>query len=92
MSKNDLLWTTKDGQRINPQDMTTSHIKNSLAMLKRHGVVGPSAVSFYRTGPMPHGDMALEAYFREFDEVLNAPVSEFVDVFEAILGEREVTP
>ena len=93
MSKNNLpLWTTKDGHHINPQDMTTSHIENALAMLKRHGVVGPSTVSFYLSGPMPRGEMALEAYFQEFNAVLNAPVSEFVDVFEAILREREETP
>ena len=83
------LWRTKDGRYIDPHNMTTSHIKNTLAMLKYHGFVGPSTVSFYLSGPMPHGEMAMDAYEQEFDHVLDAPVSKFVDVFEAILKERE---
>lgn len=31
------IWETKDGQRLNVQDMTDNHITNCLAMLKRSG-------------------------------------------------------
>ncbi len=81
-------WKTKDGRLLNPSDMATGHIKNALGMLKRAGVVGPSTVSFYSTCSMPQGEMAIEAFLGEHRAVLNAPVSEFVDVFESILVER----
>lgn len=32
------FWRTRDGSKIHLKDMTTSHIKNSIAMIKRnHG-------------------------------------------------------
>lgn len=29
------IWTTKDGERISVEDMTTSHIKNTIAYIQR---------------------------------------------------------
>lgn len=33
-----LVWTCRDGRKIKVSDMTTQHIRNTLAMLERDGV------------------------------------------------------
>lgn len=32
------IWETKDGRKIPVEEMTDSHIRNTIAMLKRHNV------------------------------------------------------
>lgn len=32
------IWETKDGRKIPVEEMTTSHIRNTISMLKRHNV------------------------------------------------------
>lgn len=32
------IWETKDGKKIRVEDMTDSHIRNTIALLKRHNV------------------------------------------------------
>lgn len=83
------LWQTKNGRQLRPSEMHTQHIENALAMLKRAGYVGPSTVRFYISCPLPHGDMAMVAFDQECEAVMDAPVSEFVDIFENILEERK---
>lgn len=82
------LWKTRDGRLLYPLLMNTRHIENALAMLKRKGYIGPSTVSFYLSCPLPHGDRAMDAFDMEYDAVLDAPVSKFVDIFESILKQR----
>lgn len=36
----ELVWTTKDGQKLRLSQMTTAHINNALAHLRRQGFVG----------------------------------------------------
>lgn len=84
------MWKQKNGELIAVEDMTTSHIINALAMLKRAGFVGPSTVAFYITCAPPCGDMALLAFEREFEGIMSAPTSIFIDLFEAELKRREV--
>ena len=81
-------WKTKDGKSLLPSEMETEHIENALAYLKRQGYVGPSTVKFYVSCPLPTGDVAEDLFYREFDSVLDAPVSKFVDLFEAELERR----
>lgn len=38
MSAQKGIWTTRDGQRIAVEDMTDSHIRNTIAYLKRNDV------------------------------------------------------
>lgn len=83
------LWQTKSGQLLRPSEMHTRHIENALAMLKRAGYVGPSTVSFYLSCPLPHGDGAMDAFDQEWDAVMDASVSKFVDIFKNILKQRK---
>lgn len=86
--KIDKVWTTRSGEKIPVVNMQTSHIENSLAMLKRNGFISPSTVDNYMCGPMPHGEMAQDAFWSEFDSILNRPVSEAIDWFEEELFRR----
>lgn len=80
-------WIMKDGTQINVKNMETSHIKNSLAMLKRKGFIAQSTFESYFCC-YPRGDMAQMAFDQEFDEVMKSPVSQFIDIFENELEAR----
>ena len=84
------IWTTREGEKIPIECMETSHIQNALAMLRRKGFVSPSAVDSYMCGSMPRGEMAQDAFWNEFDALLDKPVSEAIDWFEEELGRREL--
>jgi len=68
--------------------METSHIRNALAMLKRQGYVGISTRSFYLSCPLPLGEAAQDAFNMEFDAVMDAPTSPFIDAFKQELERR----
>ena len=83
-----MKWKTKEGKLIEVKDMSTSHIKNSLAMLKRKGFIAQSTLKSYLFCPSPRGDMAQYCFDQEFDRILNCPVSSFIDKFESELIKR----
>ena len=84
-----MRWKKKNGEMIEVSEMETSHIQNALAMLERKGFVGPSEVNFYLTCRPPNGEYAQMAFEQEMDQVFNAPVSKFVDIFKDELKTRE---
>lgn len=81
-------WTTKDGRKLTVDQMSTNHIKNALNTLKERGYVGLKTLNFYMSCPLPHGEMAMDAFDQEFDWVSSAPVSKWVDIFEEELKNR----
>ena len=83
------LWITQDGRQLDPAAMSTQHIRNALNMLRRNGFVSPKVVSFYMTCVEPNGEMAQVCFDREFQAVMEAPVSEFIDIFEEELRKRD---
>jgi len=85
-----MIWTTQDGREFEVSDMRTSHIINTLRMLKRKGYKSPSTVKFYITCPAPNGDAANDAFEQEFDDVINSPTSPFIDEFETELKKRGI--
>lgn len=81
-------WKTKNGRKIRVCDMETSHIENSLSMLKREGCIDPETLSFYLSCRPPTADGALMAFEREFDRVISAPISSFINLFKEELERR----
>lgn len=88
---NEPVWTTKSGKEIPVSKMATSHIQNTLRMLRDKGYVSPSTLLFYLTCPLPNGRYAVEAFYEEFDRISSSPVSEFIDIFEAELKKRNIS-
>lgn len=72
------------GEVINICDMATSHIENSIAMLRRKGFIGYSDLSTY-LGSEPNGEMAQELYFSELSRIKTHPA---LDELEAELKRR----
>ena len=83
-----MKWTTKDGKKIEVKKMSTSHIKNALALLKRRGFISPETLEFYFSCRWPTADGALMAFENELDSVLKSPTSPFIDYFEDELTKR----
>jgi hypothetical protein len=81
----DSCWITKDGRKIAVKDMATSHIKNTLAMLKAKGFVDLDTLEFYLCGAGPNGEMAQLAFEQE---LMDLKVSPFIDLFEEELNYR----
>lgn len=84
-----MQWTTKDGRKLNVNDMSTQHIKNSLAMLKRKGHVSAKTLLFYLNCPEPGGDGAQMAFEEELDSAIKN-ANPFIDAFEEELKTRPV--
>jgi hypothetical protein len=82
------LWRTNNGDYLVPEQMSTSHIKNCVNMLKRKGYVSPQTVTFYNTCSLPIGEMAMDAFDMEYEQVMDAPISDILGIFEDILEKR----
>lgn len=89
MHDRDALWTMRDGQKIALKDMKTSHIENSLNMLKRNGFISTRTLAFYLATPGPTGEMAQMCFEQEFAGVISAPVTPWIDLFEEELEWRK---
>lgn len=84
-----MRWKTKDGKELDVSEMETSHIQNALNLLEKNGCISPKTLNFYLTCIPPTADMAMDCFEMEFAAVLEAPVSEFVDIFEDELEKRK---
>lgn len=84
------LWTCQDGRKLKLSEMTTTHIKNALNMLRNKGYVSPKSVVFYLTCAPPSGEYAQLAFDQECDYIFNAPNTEWIDIFEEELEKRKV--
>lgn len=83
------IWKTKDGRRLTPAEMTTEHITNTLAMLKRKGWV--SVEEFEHSWACAfslRGEMA--SYYAEQAASELKPAS-IIDALEEELTRRTVT-
>ena len=65
------VWVTRDGRRIKVKDMEDAHLVDTVRMLRRWAKfkVELQVLQFLRL-PEPTGDMALMAYDRELDALL----------------------
>ena len=61
MSKETLYWTTKDGRRLNVDDMDDNHVRNAFKMLLRRLISLKLSIPHnIEDIPQLHGDMANE--------------------------------
>jgi len=82
-------WKTRDGTEIKIKGMSTSHIRNSIAMMKKNGFVSTDTLNFYLTVEGPNGDMAQMAFEQEQDMIFGAPCSSTMSALERELKRRE---
>ena len=76
------IWTKKDGTEIPVEEMSTEHIKNTLAMLERNGFCSKKEIAFFLLGHKPQGDAAQIAYDMEFNEKNKKFPMDWVDIFQ----------
>jgi hypothetical protein len=81
-------WKTKDGRILYIDEMTTEHLRNTIAMLERKGFVSVSQKQFYFNAPQPNGDGALLAFEREQAQVFEAPLCPQLDALRHELKKR----
>lgn len=84
-------WKMRNGKLIKIAEMTDTHLKAAYKMLKLQGMVSPSTVKFYLSCKAPNGDMALDAFYDEFDRIMSSSVSTFVDIFEKEAEKRKLS-
>lgn len=84
------VWETKDGRKINIEDMGDRHLINSYKMVKRSGAIDPSTLDFYLYTDGPTGEMASYFFEQEVDVILTAPVTPFVGWFEEEMAKRSI--
>lgn len=81
-----ILWKMKDNTLIDVHDMTNEHISNVIKMLRSKGFVSKSDKEclYYR----PTGDMACYYFEQEFDRIMSASVSGWIDIMNDELLSR----
>lgn len=87
----DYIWTTRDGTEIKVDDMTTSHIINSIKMLKRaldHWSKEEAAGWSFLSGVQ--GEMAQYYIEKDLDELgrIQCAISGWIDIFKGYLRLR----
>lgn len=81
------VWTCQDGRKIPVSEMETSHVQNSLRMLRRKGFISTRTLEAYMCTP-DLADGAMMCFEQEQDRAFRAPVSDFVDIFASELERR----
>ncbi len=79
-------WTTKTGQKILISKMTDSHLMNTIRLVARSYA---KAIGFYLLSPGPQGEMAQEAFDREFDDLDEGGPSVYNDKYDALTEEAD---
>ena len=82
-------WKMRDGTKIKIKDMSTSHIRNTINMLKRNGWVSTDTLNFYLTCEGPNGEMAQMAFEQEQNAIFRAPCSDHLSALERELKKRD---
>lgn len=79
----------QNGYLVPITEVSIEILIEKIQFLEAEGYVSPDTVSFYISGPQPHGEMAMDCYEAEFDCVMDASVSRLLGVLEAELERRD---
>lgn len=79
-------WTTKGGKTIKITDMTDSHLMNTIRFIERQYA---RTIGFYLCSPGPQGEMAQDAFDREFDQLDEEGVSGFNEKYDYLTEEAD---
>ena len=82
-------WKMRDGSKIKIKDMSTSHIRNAIAMMERNGWISTDTLNFYLSCGEPQGEQAQYTFWAEQDRILEAPCSSVMTALERELKRRE---
>jgi len=87
----DDVWVTRMGERVRVSEMGDNHLVNTILFLQRHATKNLAALTAcYVMGPAPRGEMAQDAFDREFDAVLDYTWQDKVPaIFWLMLTEAE---
>ena len=89
-SEIEMYWTQENGKQIAISEMSTGHIKNTLAMLEKKGYIATETLVFYLTCRQPTSEGALDCFNRELDVVVNSKHTRYIAIFEAELQSRAI--
>jgi hypothetical protein len=81
-----MYWVTKDKQKIKIKDLTDSHLMNVIFLIERNYA---KTIAFYLYGPQPRGEMACDAFDREFDQLDEGGPSYFHPSYDPLVEEAE---
>jgi hypothetical protein len=79
-------WKTKDGREILIKDLEDSHLMNIIKLIERNYA---KAIGTYLIGPGPSGEMAQDAFDREFDKLNEEGPYGFNESYEALIDEAD---
>ena len=83
------IWTTKDGRELLISEMETSHIENSINMMKKNRFIAFSTLKSYLSAPCNKmGDGAQLAFDQEFDFICDCRINIKLDWLEEELKNR----
>lgn len=81
-------WRTKEGKMIFLTDMSDDHLQNTIKFMKRHEELHVfNYFMKYYSGPGPSGDIAMDAYDREIEQLTEATLEDISPVFCNLLDE-----
>lgn len=88
MTTKEKVWTTKDGRTMAIRHMTTQHIINTIAMLRRNGFVsvGEFHNAWYSYAALDGDSMA--AYYAEQEVATMTPTQALDDLEEELNNRR----
>lgn len=84
--KHDNVWVNKEGKRIKIKELENSHLMNIIKLIERNYI---KAIGFYLIGPGPRGEMAQDAFDREFDILDEGGPSGFHKQYDILVEEAD---
>jgi hypothetical protein len=80
------VWKTKEGRLIQIVELENGHLLNIIRLIER---MHAAALTAYMIGPEPQGEMAKDAFDREFDALDEEGPSGFHEQYDLLCEEAD---